>query len=49
VYEAIYEEAKLSPLNGTRMVGWDKLGPMLDMGFIKEGKKQQRWEPRAQL
>eukprot|EP01050_Picozoa_sp_SAG11_P036622 SAG11_NODE_14028_length_628_cov_0.930057_1_plen_78_part_10 len=24
VYEAIYEEARKSPLNGRRMVGWDR-------------------------
>merc|ERR1740139_883639 len=30
VYEAIYEEAKLNPLNQKKMVGWEHLAPMVD-------------------
>jgi acyl-CoA oxidase len=45
VYEAIYEEAKASPLNGTRMVGWDKLKEVLDMDFIRTNKILQRHVP----
>merc|ERR1712187_424679 len=38
VYEAIYEEAKLSPLNQTpKMVGWESLSKVLDLDFIKAG------------
>jgi len=49
VYEAIYNEAKLSPLNkSTVMVGWDELKPILDLDFIKAGVGQ-RWEPAAKL
>lgn len=43
VYEAIYEEAKLSPLNQTsKMVGWDHLAPILDLDFLRDGKLTQR-------
>merc|ERR1712146_167726 len=43
VYEAIYEEAKLSPLNDSpKMVGWDKFAEVLDIDFIREGMKEQR-------
>lgn len=43
VYEAIYEEAKVSPLNNTgKMVGWDQLSQVLDMEFIKQNKSKQR-------
>eukprot|EP00927_Polykrikos_kofoidii_P076950 TRINITY_DN73955_c0_g1_i1.p1 TRINITY_DN73955_c0_g1~~TRINITY_DN73955_c0_g1_i1.p1 ORF type:complete len:697 (-),score=135.34 TRINITY_DN73955_c0_g1_i1:52-2142(-) len=49
VYEAIYNEAKLSPLNQSdTMVGWDKLAPILDLNFIKAGVGQ-RWEPRSKM
>jgi acyl-CoA oxidase len=49
VYEAIYNEAKLSPLNKSPiMVGWDELKPILDLDFIKAGVGQ-RWEPAAKL
>ena len=49
VYEAIYEEAKRSPLNGQRMVGWDKLAPQLNIDFIKQYKSEQRWVPTANM
>lgn len=43
VYEAIYGEAKLSPLNATpKMVGWEHLGKVVDKDFLREGMKQQR-------
>jgi len=42
VYEAIYEEAKLNPLNIPRMVGWEHLAPMLDMDFLRKTMAQQR-------
>lgn len=43
VYEAIYEEAKRSPLNqNPRMVGWDKLKEVLDLDFIRANKEVQR-------
>jgi len=42
VYEAIYEDAKMSPLNQSdRMVGWDKLAPVLDLDFIRQGIGQR--------
>ena len=42
VYEAIYEEARLSPLNQSpKMVGWEALSPVLDLDFIKEGIGQR--------
>ena len=42
VYEAIYNEAKLSPLNeGRKMAGWDKLKPILDLDFIRKGVGQR--------
>lgn len=42
VYEAIYEEAKKSPLNQSAvMIGWEDLSPNLDLDFLKEGKKTQ--------
>merc|ERR1711957_616890 len=38
VYEAIYEEAKLSPLNQSpKMVGWEALSKVLDLDFLKRG------------
>lgn len=49
VYEAIYEEARRSPLNKQQMVGWEKLRPVLDVDFIKEGHKWQRHTPAAKL
>ena len=49
VYEAIYNEAKLSPLNQSpTMVGWEQLKPILDLDFIKKGVGQ-RWEPASKL
>lgn len=43
VYEAIYEAAKLSPLNQSpKMVGWDKFGPVLDLEILREGMRTQR-------
>merc|ERR1719401_873050 len=42
VYEAIYEEAKLSPLNQSpKMVGWEELSRALDLDFIKRGIGQR--------
>jgi len=42
VYEAIYEEAKVSPLNRTpKMVGWEALSKVLDLDFIKGGIGQR--------
>merc|ERR1711874_917165 len=42
VYEAIYEEAKVSPLNQTpKMVGWESLCKVLDLDFIKAGIGQR--------
>ena len=49
VYEAIYEEARKSPLNGKKMVGWDTLRPVLDLHFLKEGHKWQRHVTEAKL
>mmetsp|Transcript_75116 Transcript_75116/g.195752 ORF Transcript_75116/g.195752 Transcript_75116/m.195752 type:complete len:699 (-) Transcript_75116:219-2315(-) len=43
VYEAIYNEAKLSPLNATpRMVGWEHLERVVDKDFLREGMRTQR-------
>merc|ERR1712217_102400 len=42
VYEAIYEEAKLNPLNVSKMVGWDHLAPMLDLDFMRQTMQTQR-------
>merc|ERR1719195_545723 len=43
VYEAIYEEAKLSPLNQTpKMVAWDHFAEILDLDFLREGMAVQR-------
>jgi len=43
VYEAIYEEAKLSPLNqDPKMIGWDKFAQILDLDFIRGGMAEQR-------
>merc|ERR1711871_792179 len=49
VYEAIYDEARKSPLNGKKMVGWDTLRPVLDLDFVKEGHKWQRHVVEAKL
>ena len=46
VYEAIYAEAKLNPLNGPGpMVGWDKLSQVLDTDFLAETATRQRVAP----
>eukprot|EP00929_Paragymnodinium_shiwhaense_P121053 TRINITY_DN93170_c0_g1_i1.p1 TRINITY_DN93170_c0_g1~~TRINITY_DN93170_c0_g1_i1.p1 ORF type:complete len:697 (-),score=185.83 TRINITY_DN93170_c0_g1_i1:363-2453(-) len=43
VYEAIYDEARKSPLNKTsRMIGWEYLAPHVDKDFLKDGMKKQR-------
>merc|ERR1711957_822303 len=42
VYEAIYNEAKLNPLNGNKMVGWEHIAPQMDMDFMREGMQWQR-------
>jgi len=43
VYEAIYGEAKKSPLNeNPKMLGWEHLQPILDIEFLREGMKLQR-------
>lgn len=43
VYEAIYQEAKLSPLNQTpKMVGWEHFGEIFDKDFLREGMKIDR-------
>lgn len=43
VYEAIYREAQLSPLNQSpQMVGWEYLGPCFDKSFLQEGMRAQR-------
>lgn len=43
VYEAIYRQAQLSPLNQSpHMVGWEYLGPSFDKSFLREGMKSQR-------
>jgi len=43
VYEAIYEEAKLSPMNqDSRMIGWDRFSEVLDLDFIRQGMAEQR-------
>jgi hypothetical protein len=40
--EAIYNEAKLSPLNQSpTMVGWESLSKVLDLDFIKGGIGQR--------
>ena len=42
VYEAIMQEARLSPLNASPvMVGWDKLAPILDLDFLRDARGQR--------
>ena len=36
MYEAIYDEARKSPLNGKRMAGWDTFSQVLDVDFLKD-------------
>jgi len=46
VYEAIYEEAKKSPLNQAEvMLGWEDFSPNLDLDFLRDGKKVQHAGP----
>lgn len=50
VYEAIYEEAQLSPLNNRKkMVGWEQLKPMLDLDFIQKGIGQRAGVKQSSL
>lgn len=43
VYEAIYGEAKMSPLNASpRMVAWEHLEKVIDKDFLRESMKHQR-------
>merc|ERR1712039_1087417 len=42
VYEAIYNEAKLNPLNKGKMVGWEHVAPMLDLEFMRSNMSTQR-------
>lgn len=43
VYEAIYGEALLSPLNQTpKMVGWEHLETIFDKDFLRAGMSKQR-------
>eukprot|EP00666_Eupelagonemidae_sp_cell4sb_P005140 gene5140-14810_t len=43
VYEAIYAEAKKSPLNqASKMVGWDKFAKVIDLDILREGMRTQR-------
>merc|ERR1712000_524546 len=40
VYEAVYQEAKKSPLNqAAQMVGWEHLSKILDLDFLREGMR----------
>jgi len=42
VYEAIYTQAKLSPLNQTRkMVGWEEISKVFDLEFLRRGIGQR--------
>ncbi|CAE8623890.1 unnamed protein product [Polarella glacialis] len=42
VYEAIYEEAKKSPLNQSEtMLGWEQLAKIVDLGMLRDGRKEQ--------
>jgi hypothetical protein len=57
VYEAIYDDAKTSPLNsyqyekgrGTKMTGWDKLAPIFDLDFLQKGIGQRCSATDAEL
>lgn len=43
VYEAIYAEARNSPLNQDRkMIAWEKFAEILDLDFIRKGMAEQR-------
>eukprot|EP00747_Dinoflagellata_sp_TGD_P107607 gnl/TRDRNA2_/TRDRNA2_170171_c0_seq5.p1 gnl/TRDRNA2_/TRDRNA2_170171_c0~~gnl/TRDRNA2_/TRDRNA2_170171_c0_seq5.p1 ORF type:complete len:509 (+),score=123.57 gnl/TRDRNA2_/TRDRNA2_170171_c0_seq5:121-1527(+) len=42
VYEAIYEQAKKSPLNkSTKMLGWEHVAEIVDLDFLRKGMKTQ--------
>ena len=42
IAQAIYEEAKLSPLNQSpKMVGWEALSKVMDLDFLKAGIGQR--------
>lgn len=49
VYEAIYEEARKSPLNGKNMVGWDKYSKVLDTDFIADKQGQRHSSDQAKM
>eukprot|EP00041_Stephanoeca_diplocostata_P030742 m.938171 g.938171 ORF g.938171 m.938171 type:complete len:669 (-) comp23816_c0_seq4:379-2385(-) len=52
VYDKIYSEAKLNPLNnksGGRMVGWDTLSEVLDLNFLEETAVGQHAGSSAKL
>ena len=53
VYEAIYNEAKKSPLNNTgpggRMVGWERYSSVLDLDFLRDTEKRQHQRPLSAL
>lgn len=43
VYEAIYDEAKKSPLNKSDvMLGWEDFSKILDLDILRQGVKEQR-------
>jgi len=43
VYEAVYAEARRSPLNQSpKMQGWDRFAEVLDLDFLREGMAEQR-------
>merc|ERR1712098_775164 len=49
IYEAIYEEARRSPLNQSpKMVGWDHFAEVLDLDFLRDGMQEQRQGLSAQ-
>jgi len=50
VYEAIYEEAKKSPLNKSeRMLGWEDFSQILDLNILRKGMSTQRAGDDASL
>eukprot|EP00164_Ancoracysta_twista_P001374 GFYU01001790.1.p1 GENE.GFYU01001790.1~~GFYU01001790.1.p1 ORF type:complete len:712 (-),score=194.63 GFYU01001790.1:179-2251(-) len=50
VYEAIYDQAKLSPLNQTsKMVGWETISKVLDLDFLKRGIGQRQSPNQSKL
>merc|ERR1712048_1335764 len=43
VYEAIYEQAKKSPLNQSEtMLGWEDFSQVIDLDFLRDGMRTQR-------